>query len=377
MDCHLPANPPLVSLLVLTCNRPAFLRLALSSIAAQTYTHVEAIVVDDGKHAAQTRSLAKSQHFPVRMVRMSSRQSIGRKRNAGLGAVRGSVIAHWDDDDIRDHRHVEALVCPIVTNVAEFTSLTFSFLARLSTSSMSFYPYSRPGATSRSATGPFLGTLAYARRVAESLSRGGTMMPFANVSLSEDVEFAERALAACFRMLPLAHVPIVYTRHASVHNTWRPADFDAKMRQPMVSPPSFVGARVPAAYMAAEREAVRLGACKVMARREPAGLRRPLRFPYMPAHCCRSGLGRAPRPCTDAAPGQSCGDENFCGAQKGRCTATCTCPGEASHDAPEALPCGGMCCQFWHAFWRRHARTNCSLPRRRPLKSIYCRGEPE
>jgi glycosyltransferase involved in cell wall biosynthesis len=170
--CELPASPPLVSLIVLTCSRPGFLRLALASAANQSYPAIEAIVVDDGKHSdslSTLRSLAP--RVTIRRVRLSSRRSIGEKRNAGVRMARGHIVMHWDDDDVRHTRHVATLACPILRNWSDVTCLTFSFLARLSTSSVSFYAYTRAGhgAALRSATGPFLGSLAYTRSAALSL----------------------------------------------------------------------------------------------------------------------------------------------------------------------------------------------------------------
>lgn len=55
--CTLPQHPPLVSLIVLTCNRPGFLHLALELAAAQTYPNLEVVVVDDGTHAIQRSQL--------------------------------------------------------------------------------------------------------------------------------------------------------------------------------------------------------------------------------------------------------------------------------------------------------------------------------
>ena len=98
--CVTSPNLPLVSLVILTCNRPGFLRLALTSASAQTYSNIEAVVVDDGSRHV-TRSLLRDVRVPVKYVRMASRASIGAKRNAGMLAAHGAVIVHWDDVWIR------------------------------------------------------------------------------------------------------------------------------------------------------------------------------------------------------------------------------------------------------------------------------------
>ena len=173
--CTLPASAPrpLVTLVTLTCNRPAFLNLALQAALEQTYRPIEVIVVDDGSKAAPiSESMQKA--ISVRRVWLRTRKSIGEKRNAGLRAARGEIILHWDDDDMRDPRHVATLACPLLKNWSDFSSLTFSYLAKLGTDSVQFFNYAAPGRQSRAAFGPFLGSLAYTRRLALALGSAST-----------------------------------------------------------------------------------------------------------------------------------------------------------------------------------------------------------
>ena len=103
---------PLVSLMVLTCNRPAFLSLALEAIAAQDYPGpLQAVIVDDGdspiprssllqalpRQAAPTAALTRLTFVYAWLPR---RRSIGFKRNTALAHANGTVILHWDDDDL-------------------------------------------------------------------------------------------------------------------------------------------------------------------------------------------------------------------------------------------------------------------------------------
>ena len=420
--CTLPASAPrpLVTLVTLTCNRPAFLNLALQAALEQTYRPIEVIVVDDGSKAAPiSESMQKA--ISVRRVRLRTRKSIGEKRNAGLRAARGEIILHWDDDDMRDPRHVATLACPLLKNWSDFSSLTFSYLAKLGTDSVQFFNYAAPGRQSRAAFGPFLGSLAYTRRLALALGSastsrrrgtgrgggggggsggggsgggsggGGTRLlaPFPDASLSEDVHFVEHALSRCFRMLPISSLPLIYTRHASsgVRNTWQPKDYAARMSgdRSAQTLPSFVTPKLRSAYVAAEREAARLDACAAPKRHEPIDIVRPLSFPYNPGRCCQAG-GMPPRPCTDGRNGLGgggsdaagsdggCGDESFCGATKGVCTATCTCAGEKRHGLAGTIACGTHCCSYWHAFWRSHPQNCSSMRKMRPLKLYYCGG---
>ena len=219
---------PLVSLLVLTCARPLFLKLALDAAATQTWKRLEVVVVDD---SPQKTSIPYGRYpFAVQRVSLSTPTSIGGKRNAGLREARGGIVVHWDDDDMHHPAQVSTLACPILQNLTDITALTFSSLALLGVQEpVRFFNYA-PNRTIRSATGAFLGSLAYRREIATSLTPAGSRGPFAHVSLSEDLHFVERALIQCFRMLPIARPFIVYTRHAAVTNTWRPSDIDARMQ---------------------------------------------------------------------------------------------------------------------------------------------------
>lgn len=374
LRCTLPSRPPLVSLIVLTCNRHEFLRLSLHDVARQSYpqSSTEVIVVDDGPREFPRTPLlrdAQLRGLRVRFVRLSARSSIGQKRNAGFRAARGEVLLHWDDDDLHHPDHITSLVCPIVTNVSEMTALTFSFLAKLSRKSARFYAWGSGRGGLGHPAGPFLGSLAFHRSVAAT-----TNAPFPDVSLSEDLYFVERALSSCNRMLPLAGVPLVYTRHSSASNTWQ-ANLTGRMtRVHETSPPAFVTAAVLAAYISAERDAAKRDACKPIRRHPPPDIQRPLRYPYLPMRCCRQGSeGRHARehwrkPC----PARSECSETYCGATKGICTASCTCAGERTHMQAGKRACGEMCCKYWRKYWQQHPDACRRVSSPRPLRSIYC-----
>ena len=221
----MPPAPPLVSLIILTCNRPAYLRLALAAAESQTYPNLEAVVVDDGPTRPVPKSILKHQRrTPIRLVRLPARASIGEKRNAGFRAAHGSVILHWDDDDLHHPQQVAALACPIIANVSEITALTFSYLGKPSRRGASFFEWGDGRGGAGHPPGPFLGSLAYHRSVATSVATASAApSPFADVSLSEDLFFVERALLSCNRMLPVGGIPLVYTRRKPVGRLTTPA----------------------------------------------------------------------------------------------------------------------------------------------------------
>jgi len=87
---------PLVSCIMPTYNRRAFVERAIAYFLRQDYPNKELIIVDDGTDAIDDLVPA-DQHF--RYFRMSEKTTTGAKRNLACEQARGTIIAHWDDDD--------------------------------------------------------------------------------------------------------------------------------------------------------------------------------------------------------------------------------------------------------------------------------------
>jgi glycosyltransferase involved in cell wall biosynthesis/SAM-dependent methyltransferase len=86
----------LVSCIMPTANRRAFVAQAISYFLRQDYERKELIVVDDGEDAVGDLIPADER---LRYLRLSARASVGAKRNLACEQARGEIIAHWDDDD--------------------------------------------------------------------------------------------------------------------------------------------------------------------------------------------------------------------------------------------------------------------------------------
>jgi glycosyltransferase involved in cell wall biosynthesis len=89
---------PRFSVVIPTYNRLDFLKHALSSIWAQTFTDYEVIVVDDGSTDATGEWLA-SHGGPVRVFEQPNRGP-GSARNVGAREARGDYVAFLDSDDL-------------------------------------------------------------------------------------------------------------------------------------------------------------------------------------------------------------------------------------------------------------------------------------
>ena len=309
-----PASPPLplVSVAVLTCNRPLFAAAALRMISSQTFPldRIEVVLVDDGpspidpaellreaEHsinvdvcspklrtgcwradeppsAAQRDNLSR---LRVRLVRLPVRMSIGAKRNVVVSVARGEVIVHFDDDDLHHPQRLVAQAGPILRNEADMTTIEYSHAVRLA-------PNSKPTwfrGTTQSV--PFLGTLAYRRSLALA-------HPFANVSIAEDLHFAEEAVSRCAVALTVA-LPSVYTRHS--FNTWNwtgNALHTAMIWHPMAHPPEFVTAAGLDVQLQRATEDLSLReACKAPNRWRPERFQPGNgTFPRLPARCCEA-----------------------------------------------------------------------------------------
>lgn len=103
-------DPPLVSVIVPTYNRPDQLTATLESILAQTYKPVEIIVVNDGGTDVEPTISSLNRNHTITYVRHGENRGLAAARNTGIKIARGKYIAYLDDDDLFYPRHVYTLV---------------------------------------------------------------------------------------------------------------------------------------------------------------------------------------------------------------------------------------------------------------------------
>ena len=100
---------PLVTILIRTVDRGAWLEQALTTVANQTWRNIEAVVIEDGP----ARSEAVVERFRNRLnVRYhATGTKVGRARagNIALAEARGEWLNFLDDDDLLFADHVEVL----------------------------------------------------------------------------------------------------------------------------------------------------------------------------------------------------------------------------------------------------------------------------
>jgi len=103
------SQPGLISVVLPTYNRAAFLPEAFRSVETQTYDRWELIVVDDGSTDETSeivdRFSATCSH-PVRVICQANAGAYA-ARNTGLDAAVGDAVAFFDSDDLWLPHHLE------------------------------------------------------------------------------------------------------------------------------------------------------------------------------------------------------------------------------------------------------------------------------
>jgi hypothetical protein len=94
---------PLVSCIMPTADRRAFVPHAIGQFLRQDYPNRELVVLDDGADSIADLIPPDDR---VRYVRLPHRMTMGAKHNLACEAARGEVIVHWDDDDCHADRRL-------------------------------------------------------------------------------------------------------------------------------------------------------------------------------------------------------------------------------------------------------------------------------
>lgn len=103
---------PLVSVVIPTFNRAAWVGEAIDSVLAQDHTPIELIVVDDGSN--DTTPQVVQPYAPALTYIQRPHRGVSAARNDGVAASRGDLVAFLDSDDLW-------LPGKIATQVALFT----------------------------------------------------------------------------------------------------------------------------------------------------------------------------------------------------------------------------------------------------------------
>lgn len=87
-----------ISCVMPTARRPEFARVAIAQFLSQALDEESELIIVDDPIESGSASIDTDMMGPrIRMIRDSG--NVGRKRNLGVAAARGSLIVNWDDDD--------------------------------------------------------------------------------------------------------------------------------------------------------------------------------------------------------------------------------------------------------------------------------------
>src|SRR5579875_2089502 len=100
---------PLVSIIIITCNRPFLLDHCLQHVFAQSYQRREIIVVDSSTN--NESELVVAQYSEIKLIRLRGQHNnMPHARNSGVATSCGEIIAFIDDDAMVQPGWLEALV---------------------------------------------------------------------------------------------------------------------------------------------------------------------------------------------------------------------------------------------------------------------------
>jgi glycosyltransferase involved in cell wall biosynthesis/GT2 family glycosyltransferase len=200
--------PALISCIMPSCGRTAFVLQAIEYFQRQDYPARELIIVDDGPEELAPQLPGDPR---IRYERLPPGRSIGAKRNRACELARGSLIAQWDDDDWYAPGRLSAQAAPLLAGEAELSGLTtglFFDLAR-----WEFWRCTPELHQRLFVQDVHGGTLVYQRRVWEQLAR------YPDRSLAEDAAFLSLAVRRGARLSRLSGESLfTYLRHAQ--NAW-------------------------------------------------------------------------------------------------------------------------------------------------------------
>ncbi|MEJ7708848.1 MAG: glycosyltransferase [Pyrinomonadaceae bacterium] len=102
---------PLVTVIIPTYNRRKWIGECLDSIEAQSYPHVETLIIDDCSNDGTIEWLRSEPRYAFAQSHVQERNGgASEARNVGIRMARGELIAFIDSDDVLAPEHLETAV---------------------------------------------------------------------------------------------------------------------------------------------------------------------------------------------------------------------------------------------------------------------------
>jgi GT2 family glycosyltransferase len=106
------SDRPLVSVVIPNWNGAHHLPVCLDSLRAQTYSHVEIVLVDNGSTDG-SQDLVTNRYPEVRLLALDRNLGLTGGNNAGFGVAQGQILISLNNDTEVDRRFIEALVAAL------------------------------------------------------------------------------------------------------------------------------------------------------------------------------------------------------------------------------------------------------------------------
>lgn len=226
---------PLVSCLMPTADRRAFVPHAIRRFLAQDYGPCELLVCDDGAEPVADLMPGDAR---IRYLRLDTPLSIGAKRNLMCEHARGDIIAHWDDDDWSAAHRVSSQVSALCASDAAVCGL--SRLWFYEPQARRAWEYVYPEGAPAWVAG---GTLCYRRSLWQR-------HPFSDVPVGEDTRFVWSFDDPCLALADTSlYVATIHARNTSMRQT----DDERFVAVPVATVEGVLGADAAALASACER----------------------------------------------------------------------------------------------------------------------------
>lgn len=186
------SDVPLISCIMPTRNRSAFVTQAIHYFLAQRYTNKELIIVDTSDLPSGD---LENVHPGIRSIWLSRPHTIGMMRNIACSLATGDFICTWDDDDYYGPERLGRQIDPILSGQAGITAMRMSLLLDADKGEM--WQCSEEVHKALFAHNVRAGTLMYQRFHWENWTQ------YTNASKGEDVIFLSRLLEHGAKLAPV------------------------------------------------------------------------------------------------------------------------------------------------------------------------------
>ncbi len=209
--------PPVVSIIICTCNRAEALRETLNSLADVCVPDdlpCELLVLDNGStdETAQVVKTCQMSNMPVRSV-YEPIQGLSQARNRAVAEAQGQIVLFTDDDIRLPQNWVVGMCTPIWSGDADAVAGSVLLAPHLKKDWMTPTHRARLAETGVSETPPFPGrmagaNMAFSKQVLERVPAFDTELGAGALGFVEETLFSRQLLAAGYRLVAAYDVPV-------------------------------------------------------------------------------------------------------------------------------------------------------------------------